>query len=104
MAALSSSIETLRRKLARSLVQRGPLSTLQRCVTRPLRSLVNIIRSTLPQQRQIRRKEQEFDRRYNVDTRAVQDPGWMAAIASPNWMHGIGYAPVPFADLRELLN
>lgn len=104
MAALSSTIETLRRKLVRSLAQRGPMSTLRRCITKPLQELVNIVRSTLPDQRQLRCEEQDFDRRHHVDTQADRDPGWAAAIASPNWMHGIGYAPVPFADLADVLN
>lgn len=96
-------VETLRRKLVRSLSQRGLWPTLKRCAARPSQILLNIARSQLPQERRFRRQEREFDVRYHVDTRADRDPGWMAAIASPNWMHGIGYAPVPYADLREVL-
>jgi SAM-dependent methyltransferase len=103
MALLTPSLETLRRKLMRSLAQRGLLSTLRRCVSRPLQMMANVTRSVLPQQRRILRQELEFDQHCNVDTRADRDPGWMAAITSPNWMHGIGYAPVPFADLRTIL-
>ena len=104
MALLAPSIETLRRKLTRSLAQRGLLSTLRRCVSRPLQALVSVARSILPHHRRIQRQELDFDRQCNVHTQADRDPGWMAAITSPNWMHGIGYAPVPFADLRTVLN
>ena len=31
----------------------------------------------------------------HVETGVSADPGWMAKIRSDNWMHGIGYAPVP---------
>jgi hypothetical protein len=54
--------------------------------------------------RRRRREELEFDRRYCVETRQHFDPGWMAGIASPNWVHGRGYEGAAISSVRQALS
>ena len=75
--------ETLRRKLQRSLRQRGWGATGVRCLVKPL--------------------EWAFDRLYQVETRADFEALRTAQIDSANWMHDAGYAPAPIADIRAIL-
>jgi hypothetical protein len=99
----SPVVEAWRRKLTRSLAQRGMLRTLQRCVGKPWEALRGGVRDLLPRERRFRAEEREFDRRHQVQTCVHRDLGWMARIVSPNWVYGIGYAPVPARDVREVL-
>lgn len=89
------AVETLHRKATRSLRQRGVLRTVQRCFLYPWNMLRNSLRSALPSEQRFQEEEREFDRRHNISTCRQWDPTWMARIGSPNWKHGIGYAPVP---------
>jgi hypothetical protein len=98
-----SSVVTLHRKMTRSLAHRGALGTAWRCLCKPGEVLWRCVRDALPEERQYRAAERDFDRNHNVDTRVQHDPGWMARIASPNWLHGIGYAPVPIYDMQKIL-
>jgi SAM-dependent methyltransferase len=98
-----TAFETLYRKLTRSFGQRGVLSTVRRCIAVPARIVGSSIRDLSPRQRQYRAEECEFDRRHNVDTRVRKDPGWLAGIDSPNWVHGIGYQPVPTDDIVQII-
>jgi hypothetical protein len=97
------AFETLYRKLRRSFAQAGVLPTLQRCFSTPWKRLAYTIRDLSPRERHFRAEETNFDGRHNVDTRTRRYSGWMARISSPNWVHGIGYAPVPAADLTTIL-
>ena len=99
-----NTLETLYRKLTRSFGQRGVLGTAQQCIVAPAKLLKYSIRDLSPQQRRYRAEEFEFDRRHNVDTRVRKDPGWLAGINSPNWVHGIGYEPVPVEDIAHIIS
>lgn len=98
-----SAMETLHRKVSRSLAQRGVLRTAQRCVAKPWELLRSCVSAALPREQHYRADELDFDRRHNIDTRSDWDPSWLARIASPNWRHGIGYAPVPADDLMTII-
>jgi SAM-dependent methyltransferase len=97
------AFETLYRKLRRSYGQAGMLPTLQRCFSTPWKRLAYCIRDLSPRERRFRAEETNFDGRHNVDTRTRRDSSWMARVTSPNWVHGIGYAPVPAADMSKIL-
>jgi hypothetical protein len=97
------AFEALYRKLRRSYGQAGMRKTLQRCLATPWKRLAYNVRDLSPRERRFRAKEFEFDCRYNVDTRTRRDSSWMARVTTPNWVHGIGYAPVPAADLSRIL-
>ena len=97
------AFETLYRKLHRSYAQAGVPPTLQRCFSTPWKRLAYTIRDLSPRERRFRAEETNFDGRHNVDTRTRRDSGWMARISSPNWVHGIGYAPVGADDLSTIL-
>jgi tRNA G46 methylase TrmB len=97
------AFETLYRKLRRSYGQAGMRKTLQRCFATPWKRLAYAVRDLSPRERRFRAEEANFDSRHNVDTRTRRDSSWMARITSPNWVHGIGYAPVPAADLSKIL-
>src|SRR4051812_24742279 len=97
------AFETLYRKLRRSYGQAGMLPTIQRCLSMPWKRLAYSIRDLSPRERRFRAEEAKFDGCHNVDTRTRRDSSWMARTASPNWVHGIGYAPVPAADLSKIL-
>jgi SAM-dependent methyltransferase len=56
-----------------------------------------------PETQRRRRIDLEFDETYRVDTRIDFDPGWLAEIDSPNWVHGRGYSPAPHHSLRKTL-
>jgi len=99
-ADLGRAAATTRRKLVRSLVERGLGGTLARAAVLPFRRLVGVVKGVA----RARRKEAvAFDRRHGVDTAANSDPGWMAEIASPSWRHGTGYDPIPEAEFRRAL-
>jgi hypothetical protein len=98
-----SAFGTLYRKLHRSYAHDGILLTLQRCLCTPWNAFIFSIRKLSPRQRRHRSEERNFDRRHNVDTRVRRDAGWMAGIASPNWIHGIGYEPVPAHDISKII-
>lgn len=102
-ALVPPAIKTLHRKMIRSLAQRGVLRTAQRCIAKPWEVLQYYFHDCLPRERRYRSEERAFDRRHNVDTRVQRDLGWMARIASPNWIHGIGYAPVPSGDVARII-
>src|SRR5215212_9415163 len=97
------AFETFYRKLRRSYGQAGMRKTLQRCFSTPWKRLAYSIRDLSQRERHFRSEETSFDARHNVDTRTRRDSSWMARITSSNWIHGIGYAPVPAADLSKIL-
>jgi hypothetical protein len=101
---VSLATQTMHRKMSRSFAQRGGLGTAWRCLARPCEALWSCFRELLPQTRRIRAEERKFDRRHNVDTCVQTDPGWMARISSPNWVHGVGYAPIPIGDATIILS
>ena len=99
----ASSIHTLSRKLRKSLAQRGVAATAQRFVTKPLEIARMCVREMSAAHRRCRREETEFDRQMHVETGASADPGWLAKISSANWMHGVGYTPVPMCYGTSIL-
>lgn len=102
--AIGSLLGTLRRKIARSLADRGVRATLRRLVAFPIGRVASALRETTPERRRYRREERAFDRRFGIDTRRGRDPGWMARIPGVNWRHGRGYAPAPFRDVSAALD
>lgn len=92
---------TVRRKLSKSMEQRGWAGTLAHAAALPLRRLTGAVD---PAGRARRRESLEFDRTHGVDTAGGRDPGWMAEIASPSWRHGAGYDPVPEDVFRRALD
>jgi len=100
-AELGRAASTARRKLARSLDERGLGGTVARAVALPFRRLASAVDGA---GRRRRHEALAFDRRHGVDTAADADPGWMAEIASPSWRHGAGYDPVPETEFRRALD
>lgn len=90
---------TLQRKITKSLTQRGLLTTIVRCVTRPARWLVDYGQWMSPTFRRIRREHARWDALHRVDTAPGNQAGWMADIDSENWSHGRGYHPAPSESL-----
>jgi hypothetical protein len=103
MLRLVLTIETVRRKLRRSLHNRGWVNTFARAFVAPIQSALGVFRAFGADARRRRREELEFDRRFCVETGRDLDPGWMAAIASPNWVHGRGYEGAAIASVRNAL-
>jgi hypothetical protein len=99
----TSSLQTLTRKMRKSLMQRGVLATAKRFVTKPIEFITACVGDLYPTSRRCRAQEIEFDRRHGVETCVRTDPGWMARIHSDNWIHGIGYAPVPLPSGTAIL-
>jgi hypothetical protein len=101
-----SSLGTFSRKIRKSLARRGMAATAKRFVTKPVEFARTCFREITPAYRRCRAAEADFDRRIGVETCVRTDPGWMARIHSDNWIHGIGYAPVPIqtASLLTDLN
>jgi hypothetical protein len=94
---------TLRRKLAKSVTQRGVVSTAVRCITRPARQLVDLTHWMSPSFRKVRREHTRWDKEHCVDTAPGNQAGWMADIDSENWSHGRGYHPAPSDSLIQRL-
>ena len=97
------ALQTVSRKLQRSLTQRGIGATVKRLIAKPFEVLEARLWDLSPRYRECRREEAEFDRQRNIETAVHLDAGWMAKINSVNWMHGIGYAPVPVRGARSIL-
>lgn len=93
------SIITVRRKLAKSVSQRGLAVTAVRCFTRPARWTADVAQWMSPTFRRIRREHARWDAEHNVDTAPGNQAGWMAEIDSENWSHGRGYHPAPSDSL-----
>lgn len=94
---------TLRRKIRKSLDQRGVAGTIRRCLVLPAQRGLDGLREWTPSRRRKRSAERHFDRQFGIETRQDRDPGWMADIESPNWMHGKGYEPAPTDSLTATL-
>ncbi len=88
-------LQTVQRKLNRSLHQRGVGGTLRRALAAPGRYIVDRLRRVTPSGRRAEREERAYDRLHGVDTYQDDDLGWMAKIQSPNWKHGAAYQPAP---------
>src|SRR5688572_15102318 len=97
------ALQTISRKIQRSLGQRGLLATVKRMLWKPCELILRHLRACSPQARRCRREELEFDRQRGIETTARLDPGWMAKIQSANWVHGIGYAPMPIRSAQHIL-
>lgn len=102
-ASRTEALHNLRRRLARSVAQRGVLRTLLRGTARIGQAAIDALRELTPSRRRARRQDLDFDRRHQVQTSVHGDSGWLAHIRSPNWRHGVGYAPVPVAHGMALL-
>lgn len=103
MLTAFASLETLQRKLLKSLSQRGVVPTLGRCLVKPWRFAADLL-SISPERRAYRREELEFDRKHGVDTCREFRLGWLADVRSPNWIHSAGYAPAPLRSVLAALN
>src|SRR5688500_19046008 len=99
----SSSMQTLGRKVRKSLQQRGLAATARRFFTKPIELAHGSLRELSGAYRRCRAAEIDFDRVLCVETCVHHNPGWLAQIKSSNWMHGVGYAPVPIDNGRSIL-
>ncbi len=97
------TLQTLERKIAKSISQRGMSSTIVRCLTRPVRGILGYSQWMSPTFRRIRRDHSLWDAAHHVDTAPGNRVGWMADIDSENWSHGRGYHPAPSDSLIERL-
>jgi hypothetical protein len=95
-------VTTIRRKIDRSIDRHGLAVTIQRCATYPFICLSRMASRVNLARRRKARREAEFDRLFHIDTRRSNDPGWMGAIASPNWKYGLGYDPADIALVRGI--
>jgi len=88
-----------RRKLARSLAERGVAGTLKRAALWPARTS----RRLSPDHIRRRREGRAFDRRHGVDTAKGLEAGWIVSLQGPSWRHAYGYDPItPTAFHRAL--
>ncbi|MFN3193533.1 MAG: class I SAM-dependent methyltransferase [Aureliella sp.] len=94
---------TGQRKLSKSISQRGLISTLGRCITRPLRKVGDLHQFLSSDFRRIRKEHAAWDEEHGVDTAPGNQAGWMAEIESENWSHGRGYHPAPSDSLMARL-
>ena len=97
------ALRTIARKIQRSLGQKGFSATAKRMLLKPWELTVGYLRACSPLARRCRREELEFDRQRGIETAVHLDAGWMAKIQSANWVHGIGYAPMPIRSARHIL-
>jgi SAM-dependent methyltransferase len=97
------ALQTITRKIQRSIGQKGLWATAKRMVSKPLEFAMSGLWECSPQAQRCRREEAEFDRQRHIDTAVHMDTGWMAKIQSANWVHGIGYAPMPIQSARHIL-
>lgn len=103
MTGISAALQTLNRKLNKSLQQRGVAATAGLCLVKPLRFAWDYF-SLSPERRAYREEELEFDRIHGVETRRDFDLGWMASIQSRNWKYGAGYGPAPLQSVLATLD
>ncbi len=96
-------LQTVRRKINRSLDQRGVGGTLLRALTVPSRYLNDRLRRVTPSGRRVEREERAYDRVHGVNTYQDDDLGWMARIESPNWKFGAAYQPAPVEIVTDVL-
>lgn len=99
----ASVLGTVRRKVSKSIAQRGMWGTLVRCLVRPVRYVRSYLYELHPETRRRRREDRQFDEEFCVDTRIDVNLGWLAEIDSPNWVFGRGYSPAPHRSLQATL-
>ncbi len=96
-------LNTLQRKLQKSLWQRGLWGTAERCLAKPFGTARHYVQRLTPTYRRAAASERAFDERYGVETVKQHDLGWLAKIDSPNWQFDAGYCPAPTEPVAELL-
>lgn len=85
-------IKKIRRRINKSVLQYGVISTIGRCLVWPIMYLTWRIIEMSPYKRQARLAGQEFDKAHHVNTERDRLSEWAADIDSPNWAAGTGYS------------
>jgi hypothetical protein len=93
----------IRRRLVKSVAQKGVLKTAVGCAVWPASYVGWKIIDGSPFERQRRAEGRAFDRDHDVDTERDRASEWSADVPSEHWAQGTGYHPTPPGTVRRAI-